>query len=161
MDNIDDCISSCHHSTSSAMMTEEQLNFLLQNLHHQCKYRAEQIFPLDTQYEILHNVSVNMKDFHGLIVNGYIEHEIVQYVLPQFQLLAERVGIFLWHDRLDRDSRLFKLAHLLMKIIPIELEVMHICYTNLKSSPSAEVGCFIKQFLETSPDNLGEYLIHL
>ncbi|KAM3267407.1 putative late blight resistance protein R1A-3 [Capsicum chacoense] len=161
MDNIDDCISSCHHSTSSAMMTEEQLNFLLQNLHHRCKYRAEQIFTLDTQYEILQNVSVNMKDFHGLIVNGYIEHEIVQYVLPQFQLLAERVGIFLWHDRLDRDSRLFKLAHLLMKIIPIELEVMHICYTNLKASASAEVGCFIKQLLETSPDNLGEYLIHL
>ncbi|PHU13570.1 hypothetical protein BC332_14775 [Capsicum chinense] len=72
------------------------------NLHHRCKYRAEQIFPLETQDEILQNVSVNMKDFHGLIVNGCIEHGIVQYVLPQFQLMAERVGIFLWHDRLDR-----------------------------------------------------------
>ncbi|PHT26305.1 hypothetical protein CQW23_34075 [Capsicum baccatum] len=48
-----------------------------------------------------------------------------------------------------------------MKIIPVELEVMHICYTNLKASPSAEVGRFIKQLLETSPEVLREYLIHL
>ncbi|KAF3632156.1 hypothetical protein BC332_14718 [Capsicum chinense] len=38
---------------------------------------------------------------------------------------------------------------------------MHICYTNLKASPSAEVRHFIKHLLETSPENLGEYLIHL
>ncbi|KAM3326974.1 hypothetical protein P3S67_002100 [Capsicum chacoense] len=38
MDNIDDCISSCYHSTSSATMTEEQLNFLLLNRHHISKY---------------------------------------------------------------------------------------------------------------------------
>ncbi|PHU13391.1 hypothetical protein BC332_14596 [Capsicum chinense] len=38
---------------------------------------------------------------------------------------------------------------------------MQICYTNFKASPSAEVGCFIKQLLETSPDILREYLIHL
>ncbi|KAM3376534.1 hypothetical protein P3S68_015249 [Capsicum galapagoense] len=76
-DNIDDCISSCYHSTSSATMTDEQ------------------IFPLATQYEILQKVSGNMKDF-------------------------------IWNDRTYGDSRLFKLAHLLMKIIPIELEVMQI-----------------------------------
>ncbi|KAM3267406.1 hypothetical protein P3S67_032456 [Capsicum chacoense] len=29
MDNIDECISSCHCSKSSASMTDEQLNFLL------------------------------------------------------------------------------------------------------------------------------------
>ncbi|PHT44622.1 hypothetical protein CQW23_13780 [Capsicum baccatum] len=102
-----------------------------------------------------------MKYFHGLIVNGCIEHETVQYVLPQFQLLAERVGFFLWNVQMDDDSRLFKLAHILMKIIPIELEVMHICYTNLKASPSVEVGHFIEQLLETSPEVLREYLIHL
>ncbi|KAM3376569.1 hypothetical protein P3S68_015284 [Capsicum galapagoense] len=48
-----------------------------------------------------------------------------------------------------------------MKIIPIELEVMQICYTNLKASPSAEVGRFITQLLETSPEVLRKYLIHL
>ncbi|PHU13396.1 hypothetical protein BC332_14601 [Capsicum chinense] len=112
MDNIDDCISSCDHSTSSATMTDEQ------------------IFPLATQYEILQKVSGNMKDF-------------------------------IWNDRTYGDSRLFKLAHLLMKIIPIELEVMQICYTNLKASPSAEVGRFITQLLETSPEVLRKYLIHL
>ncbi|PHT77641.1 hypothetical protein T459_15693 [Capsicum annuum] len=161
MDNIDDCISSCHHSTSSATMTEEQLNFLLQNLHYLSMYFTEQIYPLETQYEILQNVSGNMKDFYGLIVNGCVKHEIVQYVLPQFQLMAERVGLFFWNSRTYGDSRLFKLAHLLMKIIPIELEVMHICYTNLKASPSEEVRCFIKQLLKISPDILREYLIHL
>ncbi|KAM3376506.1 hypothetical protein P3S68_015221 [Capsicum galapagoense] len=161
VDNIDDCISSCHHSTSSATMTDEQLDFLLLNLHYLSKYAAEQSFPLETQYEILQKVSGNMKDFHGLMVNGCVEHEIVLYVSPQFQLMAERVGIFFWNSRTYGDSRLFKLAHLLMKIIPIELEVMLICYTNLKPSTSAEVGRFIKNLLEISPDILREYLIHL
>ncbi|PHT77821.1 hypothetical protein T459_15873 [Capsicum annuum] len=160
MDNIDECISSCHRSKSSATMTDEQLDFLLLNLHHISKYLTEQIFPLETQFEILQNVCGNMKDFHGLIVNGCIEREIVEYVLAQFQLMAERVAIFLWHDRLG-DSRLFKLAHLLMKIIPVELEVMQICYTNLKASPSVEVRRFIKKLLEFSPEVLREYLIHL
>ncbi|XP_049410759.1 putative late blight resistance protein homolog R1B-17 [Solanum stenotomum] len=164
-DNINHCISSHHHSKSSATMLEEQLNFLLPNLHHLSKFLAEQN-PLVTQYEILQNVCGNVRDFHGLIVNGCVEHELVEYVLPQFQLKAERVGHFLWEDQIDdltydRDSRLFILAHLLLKIVPTELEVMHICYTNLKASTSAEVGCFIKKLLETSPDILREYLIHL
>ncbi|KAM3267410.1 hypothetical protein P3S67_032333 [Capsicum chacoense] len=48
-----------------------------------------------------------------------------------------------------------------MKIFPIELEVMNVCFANLKASNSAEVGCFIKKLLEASPDILREYLIHL
>ncbi|XP_015160126.1 putative late blight resistance protein homolog R1A-3 isoform X1 [Solanum tuberosum] len=171
MDNIDDCISSCPHSTS---MTEEELDFLLLNLHHISKYLAEKNFPLVTQYEILQNVCGNVRDFHGLIVNGCIEHESVEYVLPQFQLMAERVGLFLWEchtqsglseldedDQTDKHSHLIMLEHLLLKIIPIELEVMNIGYTNLKASTSAEIGRFIKQLLETSPDILREYFIHL
>ncbi|KAK4717544.1 hypothetical protein R3W88_015882 [Solanum pinnatisectum] len=184
--NVDDCVSSCR-SKSSAIITEEQLNFLLLNLHHLSKFLAEKVY----RYEIIQNVCGNMRDFHGLIVNGCIEHEIVEYVLPQFQLMAERVGHFLWEYHIDEDSqfceldandqtdenaqlseldeddqndkasRLFKLAHLLLKIIPTELEVIHICYTNLKASTSAEVGRFIKKLMETSPDILREYLIHL
>ncbi|KAM3234340.1 hypothetical protein P3L10_019700 [Capsicum annuum] len=161
MDNIDECTTSCHHSTSSAMMTDEQLNFLFLNLHFLSMYLAEQVFPLVTQYEILQKVCGNIRDFHGLILNGYVEREIVEYVLPQLQHMAEKVGIFLWDDLTNEDSKVFKLPHLLMKIIPIELEVMHICYTNLKASPSAEVGRFINQLLETSPEVLREYLIHL
>ncbi|KAG5598163.1 hypothetical protein H5410_029533 [Solanum commersonii] len=127
-------------------MLEEHLNFLLLNLHHLSEFLAEHKFPLVTQYEILQNVCGN------------------------FQLVAEKVGHFLWEDHtdedshlseLDRDSQLFKLTHLLLKIVPIELEVMHICYTNLKASTSAEIGRFIKQLLETSPDILQKYLIHL
>ncbi|KAH0661383.1 hypothetical protein KY284_026314 [Solanum tuberosum] len=170
MDNIDDCISSCPRSTS---MTEEELDFLLLNLHHLSKY-AGMIFPYSAQLVMLQNVCGNMKDFHGMIVNGCIEKDIVKYVLPRFQFMAERVGLFLWEfhrksglSRLDEDdqtdeySQLSKLAHLFLQIVPIELEVMHICYTNLKSSTSVEVGQFIKQLLESFPDILREYLIHL
>ncbi|PHU13398.1 hypothetical protein BC332_14603 [Capsicum chinense] len=98
MDNIEECTTSCHHSTSSAMMTDEQLNFLLLNLHFLSMYLAEQVFPLVTQYEILQKVCGNIRDFHGLILNGYVEREIVEYVLPQLQHMAEKVGIFLWDD---------------------------------------------------------------
>uniref|UniRef100_A0A1S4CS96 Uncharacterized protein n=1 Tax=Nicotiana tabacum TaxID=4097 RepID=A0A1S4CS96_TOBAC len=154
-------ISSHRRSESSATMTQEHLHFLLLSLHHLSKYCSEQAFPLMTEYEILQNVCGNISDFHGLIVNGCVEHDIVESVLPQFQPMAERVGHFLWNDRIDGDSRLFKLAHPLLKIIPIELEVMHICYTSLRASMSTEVGCFIKQLLETYPDILREYLIHL
>ncbi|XP_009796562.1 putative late blight resistance protein homolog R1A-3 [Nicotiana tabacum] len=154
-------ISSRRHSESSATMTKEHLHFLLLSLHHLSKYCSEQDFPLMTEYEMLKNVCGNISDFHGLMVNGCVEHDIVESVIPQFQPMAERVGHFHWNDRIDGDSRLFKLAHLLLKIIPIELEVMHICYTNLRASTSTEVGCFIKQLLETYPDILRGYLIHL
>ncbi|KAK6785864.1 hypothetical protein RDI58_014389 [Solanum bulbocastanum] len=171
--NMDDCISLYHRSKSDATMMDEQLDFLLLNLYHLSKHRAEKMFPGVTQYEVLQNVCGNIRDFHGLIVNGCIKHEMVENALSLFQLMAERVGHFLWDDQNDenaqlskldendRDSRLVKLAHLLLKIVPTELEVMHICYTNLKASTSAEVGHFIKKLLETSPDILREYLIHL
>ncbi|XP_075105184.1 putative late blight resistance protein homolog R1B-17 [Nicotiana tabacum] len=161
MDNTNDCISSRRRSESSATMTEKHLNFLLSNLYHLSKYNAEQVFPSVTEYEILQNICGNIRDFHGLKVNGCVEHEIIEYFLPQFQLMAERIGFFLWDSRIHGDSRLFELAHLILKIVPIELQVMHICYTNLRASASREVGCFIKQLLETQPDILRGYLIHL
>ncbi|XP_075090066.1 putative late blight resistance protein homolog R1B-23 isoform X1 [Nicotiana tabacum] len=138
-----------------------ELDFLLLNLHHLSKYHAEQLSPFMTEYEILQNVCGNIRDFHELIVNGCVGHEIVEYVLPQFQLMAERVGRFLWPNQIGGHSRLFKLEHLFFEIIPTQLEVMHICFTNLNASTSAEVGHFIKKLLETSPDILREYLIHL
>nr|XP_009763421.1 PREDICTED: putative late blight resistance protein homolog R1B-12 isoform X1 [Nicotiana sylvestris]XP_009763428.1 PREDICTED: putative late blight resistance protein homolog R1B-12 isoform X1 [Nicotiana sylvestris]XP_009763437.1 PREDICTED: putative late blight resistance protein homolog R1B-12 isoform X1 [Nicotiana sylvestris] len=161
VENMEYCIGSCYLAKSSASMTGEQLDFLLQNLPHLSMYWAEQLSPFVTEYEILQNVCANIRDFHGLIVNGCVGHEIVEHVLPQFQLMAQRVGRFHWDDQFPGDSRLFKLAHLLLKIIPIELEVMHICFTNLKASKSAEVGRFIEQLLQTSPDILRAYLIHL
>ncbi|MCD7463512.1 hypothetical protein HAX54_050754 [Datura stramonium] len=101
MGNIDDCISSCHHSTSSATMTDEQLNFLLVNLHNLSKYLAEQKFPFVTQYGILRNVCGSIRDFHGLIeMNGFaLSTRFIECVLPQFQLMAERVGLFIWDDQ--------------------------------------------------------------
>ncbi|KAH0657474.1 hypothetical protein KY289_026222 [Solanum tuberosum] len=67
------------------------------------------MFPGVTQYEVLQNVCGNIRDFHGLIVNGCIQHEMVENVLPLFQLMAERVGHFLWEDHTDEDSQLSEL----------------------------------------------------
>ncbi|KAK4707264.1 hypothetical protein R3W88_033185 [Solanum pinnatisectum] len=76
--------------------------------------------------------------------------------------MAERVGHFVWDELIsDQDSKVFKLAHLYLKIIPIELEVMHICFTNLKGSTSAALELFIEKLLEIFPDILREYLTHL
>ncbi|CAN4105994.1 unnamed protein product [Withania somnifera] len=186
-------------SESSATITEDQLvellDALLVTLHCLPKVRNELIFPSMTQYELLKNIFGNLRDFHGLKVNGCIEHKTVEYVLPQFQLMAERVGHFCFvllsyqlgktdenkpyrlevgPDHIIEVSRdnskicnflwevsLSKLANLLLEVIPVELEVMHICSTILEASKSAEVGCFIKQLLEACPYILRESLIHL
>ncbi|PHU18185.1 hypothetical protein BC332_13880 [Capsicum chinense] len=135
--NIKSFVVSDHQSESSATMTEGQLfvllDALLVNLHYLPKVRAELILPSMTQYELLQNVFGNLRDFHGLKMKRFIE--------------VSRINSLL--------------VHLLLKIIPVSLEVMYICSTNLKASKSAEVGCFIKKLLEVSPDILREYMIHL
>ncbi|PHT31830.1 hypothetical protein CQW23_28167 [Capsicum baccatum] len=144
LENIKSSIISDHHSESSATMTENQL------------------------LEILDALLVNLQ---------YLpKHKTIEYVLPEFQLMAERVGHFCFVllsyqlDKQDEDALDYileasrfnsKLANLLLEVIPVELEVMHICSTNLKTSKSAEIGCFIQKLLEASPDILRESLIHL
>ncbi|KAH0641817.1 hypothetical protein KY290_033438 [Solanum tuberosum] len=108
-DNMDDCISSHLRSKSDATMMDEQLDFLLLNPYHLSKHLAEKMFPGVTQYEVLQNVCGNVKDFHGLIVNGCIKHEMIKNVIPQFQLMAERIGHFLWEDQTDEASQLSEL----------------------------------------------------
>ncbi|XP_015076027.1 putative late blight resistance protein homolog R1A-3 [Solanum pennellii] len=156
------------HLHSAAMnkdQLDELLDVLLVNLHNIPKVRVELISPSMTQYELLQNVFGNLRDFHALKVNGCVEYETIEYVLPQFQLTAERVGHFcfvLLSYHLDKTDEVNSmLVHLLLKIIPVSLDVMHICCTNLKGSNSEEVGFFIKQLLEASPDILRESLIHL
>nr|XP_016441938.1 PREDICTED: putative late blight resistance protein homolog R1A-3 isoform X1 [Nicotiana tabacum] len=167
---LESCLSSYHNSEPSATMTEDQLVELLDvlpmYLHDQSKLLAEFICPLKTEYEVLQNVCGNLRDFHGLKVNNYVEYETIEYVLPQLQLMAERVKHFCfaflaYQFDMIADVPQVKLAHLLLEIVPVQLEVMHICCTNLKASKSAEVGHFNKQLLEASPDILREYLIHL
>nr|XP_033514197.1 putative late blight resistance protein homolog R1C-3 [Nicotiana tomentosiformis] len=117
-----------------------------------------------THYGLLQNVCRNLRDFHGLKVNGCIESGTIEYVLPQFQLMAETVGHFcfvLLSHELDVPKVNCMLAHLLVKIIPVELEVMHICSTNLKALKSEQVGSFTAQLLKASPDILRKYLILL
>ncbi|KAF3623788.1 putative phospholipase A(1) DAD1, chloroplastic-like [Capsicum annuum] len=184
LENIRSCKISDHHSESSATMTEDQLvellDALLVNLHYLPEVRAELLLPSRTQYELLQNVFGNLRGFHGLIVNGCIERKTIECVLPQFQLMAERVGHFCFsllsyqldktdekdEDETDEDEDEVSqvnsmLVHLLLKIIPVSLEVMHICSTILEASKSAELGCFSKKLLEASPDILRVHLIHL
>ncbi|KAK6790235.1 hypothetical protein RDI58_014035 [Solanum bulbocastanum] len=120
--------------------------------------------------KFINNVFGNLRDFHRLKVNGCVEYETIEYVLPHLQLMALRVVNFcftLLNCQLDKfnesDVSLVnsKLANLLVEVIPVELEVMHICCINFKGSKSEEVGRFIKQLLEASPDILRESLIHL
>ncbi|XP_075084749.1 putative late blight resistance protein homolog R1C-3 [Nicotiana tabacum] len=149
-------------------MTDDQLvellDALLLNLNYLPKCHAELIFPSMTHYGLLQNVCRNLRDFHGLKVNGCIESGTIEYVLPQFQLMAETVGHFcfvLLSHELDVPKVNCMLAHLLVKIIPVELEVMHICSTNLKALKSEQVGSFTVQLLKASPDILRKYLILL
>ncbi|PHT49013.1 hypothetical protein CQW23_13221 [Capsicum baccatum] len=180
LENIKSSAISDDHSESSATMTEAQLvellDALLVNLHYLPKVRAKLILPSMTQYEVLQNVFGKLRDFLGLKVNGCIEHKAIEYVLPQFQLMAERVGHFcfvLLSYQLDKSDETDKkheyedsqvnsmIIHLLLKIIPVSLEVMHICSTTLEASKSAELGCYIKKLLEASADIHREHLIHL
>ncbi|KAM3267102.1 late blight resistance protein R1-A-like [Capsicum chacoense] len=181
LENIKSSKISDHYSKSSPTMTVDQLvellDALLVNLQYLPKVRAELLLPSRTQYELLQNVFGNLRDFHDLIVNGCIERKTIECVLPQFQLMTDRVGHFCFvllsyqldktdekdeeDEENEKDEVYSMLVHLLLKIIPVSLEVMHICSTNLKASKSAEVGRFIKQLLKASPDIIREYLIHL
>ncbi|KAF3640672.1 hypothetical protein T459_15332 [Capsicum annuum] len=168
LESIKRSVISNHQSESSATMTEDELidflDVLLVNLHYLPKVRAELIFPSMTQYELLQNVFGNLRDFLGLKVNGCIEHKAIEYVVPQFQLMAERVGHFcfsllafhldesdedetnedvslLWNYIMMKKRRIKELnmnlkrktlmkinsmlVHLLLKIIPVSLEVFH------------------------------------
>ncbi|KAL3338056.1 hypothetical protein AABB24_030307 [Solanum stoloniferum] len=175
LENIKSYINSHSYvEPSRVTMTEDHLVELLDAIlvYLQCllKCCSESIFPLMTQCELLQNVFGNLRDFHRLKVNGCVEYETIKYVLPHLQLMALRVVNFcftLLNCQLDKfnesDVSLVnsKLANLLVEVIPVELEVMHICCTYLKGSKSEEVGRFIKQLLEASPDILRESLIHL
>ncbi|PHT48567.1 hypothetical protein CQW23_12775 [Capsicum baccatum] len=87
--NIKSFIASDYQSESSATMTEGQLvellDALLVNLHYLPKVHAKLILPSMTQYELLQNVFGNLKDFHGLKVNGCIEprkiHVMIEFLL--------------------------------------------------------------------------------
>ncbi|KAH0755389.1 hypothetical protein KY290_025659 [Solanum tuberosum] len=132
-----------HHSESSVTMTEDQLvellDVLLVNLHNLPKVHAELIFPSMTQYELLQNAFGNLRDFYALKVNGCVEYETIEYVLPQFQLMAKIVGHFcfvLLSNQLDKTNEKYDMMNNVL-------------------------GRLIKQLLEASPDLLIEYLIHL
>ncbi|KAF3635373.1 putative phospholipase A(1) DAD1, chloroplastic-like [Capsicum annuum] len=151
-ENINSFIISDHHSESSATITEDQLVELLDalfvNIHYLPKVCAELILPSMTQYELLQKVFGNLIDFHRLKVNGYVEHKTIEYILPQFQLMAERVGHFCLvllsyeldnKDEEDENEDSSQINSMLVK-------------------PTFEYN---SSFTGASPDILGEYLIHL
>ncbi|KAG5586907.1 hypothetical protein H5410_047341 [Solanum commersonii] len=158
------------HVTTTEDCLVELLDAILMYLQYLPKLCSELIFTSLTQYELLQNVFGNLRDFHRLKVNGCVEYETIEYVIPHFQLMAQRVVnicftlFYCQLDEFDQSdvSRVnSKLANQLVQVIPVELEVMHICCTNLKGSKSEEVERFIKQLIEASPDILRESLTHL
>ncbi|KAK4717129.1 hypothetical protein R3W88_015467 [Solanum pinnatisectum] len=175
LENIKSYISSHSYAAPSHVtMTEDSLVELLDAIlmYLQCllKCCSEFIFPSMTQYELLQNVFGNLRDFHRLKVNGCVEYETIEYVLPHLQVMALGAVYFCLtfldcqvykFDESDVSRVNSMLGNLLVVVIPVELEVMHICCTNLEGSKSEEVGRFIKQLLEASPDILRESLIHL
>ncbi|MCD9645600.1 hypothetical protein HAX54_034616 [Datura stramonium] len=174
LESIKSYVSSHSYADSSATMTEDHFIKLLDAIHMYLQYlpkhSPELIFPSMTRYEFLQNLFGNLRDFHWLKTNGCVEYETIEYILPQLQLMAESVGHFCF-TILDYQLVLLdesgvsrvnsKLDNLLAEVIPIELEVMHICSTNVKASKSEQVGRFIKQLQEASPDILRESLIYL
>ncbi|KAH0676661.1 hypothetical protein KY285_024462 [Solanum tuberosum] len=150
---------------SRVTMTEDRL---VEHLDAILKCCSALNFP---SFELLQNVFGNLRDFHRLKVNGCVEYETIEYVLPHLQLVAERVvdlcfttldcQLISIYDAPDTSIVNSKLVNLLVEVIPVELDVMHICCTNLKGSKSEEVERFIQQLLEASPDILRESLIHL
>ncbi|XP_049388473.1 putative late blight resistance protein homolog R1A-3 [Solanum stenotomum] len=168
LENIRSYISSHSYVEPSRVttMTEDRFIELLDAIHMYLpsllKFCSEFIFPSMTQHELLQNVFGNLRDFHRLKVNSCVEYEIIEYVLPHLQLMALRVVNFCCSTIVDLSAHIHsKLDNLLVEVIPVELEVMHICCTNLKGSKSEEVERFIKQLVEASPDILRESLIHI
>ncbi|XP_015076029.1 putative late blight resistance protein homolog R1A-3 isoform X1 [Solanum pennellii] len=163
------------HSYAEPNMTEDRfieildaIFMFLQHLH-KC---SELIFPsITTPSELLQNVFGNLRDFCRLKVNGCLhEYETIEFGLPHLQLIVERVRHFCFtllycqldiYDKFDASLVNSNLANLLMEVIPVSLEVMHLCCTNLEGSKSEEVGRFFKQLPEASQDILKESLIHL
>ncbi|KAH0670234.1 hypothetical protein KY290_025655 [Solanum tuberosum] len=155
-------------STRVTTMTEDRIVELLDAIHMYLQNLLKRcpalFFPSRTQYKLLQNVFGNFRDFHMLKVNGCIEYEIIEYVLPHLQLMALRVVNFCCFSIVEELAVSLvhsRLANLLVEVFPVEMEVMHICCTNLKGSKSEEVERFIKQLIEASPDILRESLINL
>ncbi|KAF3655638.1 putative disease resistance protein RPP13-like [Capsicum annuum] len=159
LENIKSYISS-HSYVESIHMTitedrlVELLDVIVMYLQYLPKCCSKLFLPSMTQYEVLQNVCGTVRDFHGLKINGCVEYETIEYVLPQLQLLAQRVfnfylTLFDYHleerdkseeiDESDISQFNSKLDNLLVEIAPILLEVMHICSTKLIAS-----NCFDK-----------------
>ncbi|KAH0755380.1 hypothetical protein KY290_025650 [Solanum tuberosum] len=152
LENIKSYINSHSYvEPSHVTMTEDRLVELLDAIlvYLQCLLKgcSDYIFPLVTPCKHLQNIFGNLRDFHRLKVNGCVEYETIEYVLPHLQLMALRAVNFcftLSNSQLDifNESDVFpvnsKLANTLVEVIPVELELV-----------------------EASPDILRVSLIHL
>ncbi|PHU18186.1 hypothetical protein BC332_13881 [Capsicum chinense] len=144
LENIKSYISSHSYAESSHMtMTEDRLvellDVIIMYLQYLPKCCSKLFLPSMTQYEVLQNVCGTVRDFHGLKINGCVEYETIEFVLPQLQLLAQRVvnfylTLFDYHleerdkseeiDESDISQFNSKLDNLLVEIAPVVLEHM-------------------------------------
>ncbi|KAK4721746.1 hypothetical protein R3W88_011979 [Solanum pinnatisectum] len=130
----------------------EYTDSLLKHLHDP-KYCANLLLSLMSDYKILWQVCGHLRDFYPLLVANKTSTE---YLYPWFHFTADRVT----HSEYEVFQCSSKINSLLIDIIPLELEVLHICTSKLMNeSRSTELEEFVKKILKASPRILQNYLI--
>ncbi|PHT48503.1 hypothetical protein CQW23_12711 [Capsicum baccatum] len=168
---IHDLVQSRFRQSGEKMLVklmDHEIPRLLENITYQDKasqidLSMEEADAKDTQIDLLLQMFEQMKLLQERVITLTAEvtnvkvQKVVNFCFTLLDYCLDE------SEETDEDVYHFnsKLANLLVEIIPVDLEVMHICSKNLKNSKSAEFGRFIKKLLEASLDILREYLIHL
>ncbi|KAG5608456.1 hypothetical protein H5410_019737 [Solanum commersonii] len=146
-------------------MTEDKIfEYMFRHLHDLPMYCSKLLLPLMTDFKILRQVFRHLTHFYPILKAN---KTTTQYLYPRYQMTLNRVTQFcfdLWSGPCRRDDSDDKehIISLLIDIIPLELEVLYICTSNLiKESRSTELEEFVKQILKASPRILQNYLILL
>ncbi|XP_055836320.1 putative late blight resistance protein homolog R1B-16 isoform X2 [Solanum dulcamara] len=153
----------------------EYMDSIFKHLYDLPMYCSDLLLPLMSEYKILRQVCRHLRDFYGLecIMANKTRTE---YLYPRYQTIVDRVTQFcfdLWTGKRKQkigDSNYFykydvsqcssKITSLLIDIIPLELEVLYICTSEIKKQPrSTELKGWVQQILKASPKILQNYLI--
>ncbi|XP_015167643.1 putative late blight resistance protein homolog R1A-3 [Solanum tuberosum] len=155
-----------------AMTTEEKMfEYLWIDLHdlpNSTSYSDDDFYErMSKQINILRQVFRRLTDFYPILLAN--KTTTTQYLFPRFQFIARKFLQFyfdIWTGKYkpsyEADEYSSKVSSLLIKIIPLELEVLYISTSKLiKESTSTQLKRFVKQILKASPKILQNYLIHL
>ncbi|KAM3281987.1 hypothetical protein P3S67_027634 [Capsicum chacoense] len=155
--NIMSCISNKIHDLVQSLFHQNGEDMLLKLKYHDVPHLLENIKSYTGSHSYAEPSVIMTEDnlvelFDAILM--YLQYlpkwcsELIIPSMTQYELLQNVFGnLRYFHElKVNGVSRVnSKLANLLVAVIPVELEIMHICSTNLKASP----------------DILREYLIHL